>query len=79
MTNKYYIMQVLVVSSNSIGPLNHGTVQKGSPENTIQLSRIPTNSLQHQNVTIIPYNINCGESITGCYIFNLNIFVAYIL
>ncbi|XP_076182287.1 uncharacterized protein LOC143154238 isoform X2 [Ptiloglossa arizonensis] len=56
--------KVLVVSSNSIGPLNHGTVQKGSPENTIQLSRIPTNSLQHQNVTIIPYNINCGESIT---------------
>ncbi|XP_043257641.1 BRCA2-interacting transcriptional repressor EMSY [Colletes gigas] len=53
--------KVLVVSSNSIGTLNHGATQKGSPENTIQLSRMPTNSLQHQNVTIIPLNVNCGE------------------
>lgn len=54
--------KVLVVSSSSIGAINHGTTDKGSFENTIHLSRIPTNSLQHQNVTIIPLNINCGES-----------------
>ncbi|XP_043580555.1 BRCA2-interacting transcriptional repressor EMSY isoform X6 [Bombus pyrosoma] len=56
--------KVLVVSSSSIGTFNHGTADKGSLENTIHLSRIPTNSLQHQNVTIIPLNINCGENIT---------------
>ncbi|KZC04071.1 PREDICTED: BRCA2-interacting transcriptional repressor EMSY [Dufourea novaeangliae] len=56
--------KVLVVSTNSIGTLNHGNSQKGSLENTIQLSRVPTNSLQHQNFTIIPLNINCGESST---------------
>lgn len=60
-----YTMQVLVVSSSSIGTFNHGTADKGSLENTIHLSRISTNSLQHQNVTIIPLNINCGENITG--------------
>ncbi|KAG6796717.1 BRCA2-interacting transcriptional repressor EMSY isoform X1 [Apis mellifera caucasica] len=54
--------KVLVVSSSSIGAINHGTTDKGSFENTIHLSRMPTNSLQHQNVTIIPLNINCGES-----------------
>ncbi|XP_050574597.1 BRCA2-interacting transcriptional repressor EMSY isoform X4 [Bombus affinis] len=56
--------KVLVVSSSSIGTFNHGTADKGSLENTIHLSRISTNSLQHQNVTIIPLNINCGENIT---------------
>ncbi|XP_071865735.1 uncharacterized protein isoform X2 [Bombus fervidus] len=56
--------KVLVVSSSSIGTFNHGTADKGSLENTIHLSRIPTNSLQHQNVTIIPLNINCGENVT---------------
>nr|XP_031828976.1 BRCA2-interacting transcriptional repressor EMSY isoform X1 [Nomia melanderi] len=54
--------KILVVSANSIGTLNHGTASKGSLENTIQLSRVPTNSLQHQNFTIIPLNINCGEN-----------------
>ncbi|XP_076549389.1 uncharacterized protein LOC117606175 isoform X2 [Osmia lignaria lignaria] len=58
--------KVLVVSSSSVGTLNHGTAEKGSLENTIHLSRIPTNSLQHQNVTIIPLNINCGENVTDC-------------
>lgn len=57
----------MVVSSSSIGAINHGTTDKGSFENTIHLSRMPTNSLQHQNVTIIPLNINCGESDSGNY------------
>ncbi|KAF3419781.1 hypothetical protein E2986_07869 [Frieseomelitta varia] len=56
--------KVLVVPSSSIGTLNRGTADKGSIENTIHLSRIPTNSLQHQNVTLIPLNINCEENIT---------------
>ncbi|XP_076665779.1 uncharacterized protein LOC143367639 isoform X2 [Andrena cerasifolii] len=54
--------KVLVVSANSIGALNHDTGEKGSLDNTIHLSRVATNSLQPQNVTIIPLNINCGES-----------------
>ncbi|XP_076289362.1 uncharacterized protein LOC143213417 [Lasioglossum baleicum] len=56
--------KILVVSTNSIGTLNHGATAKGSLENTIQLSRVPTNSLQHQNFTIIPLNVNCGERAT---------------
>lgn len=59
-----------MVSSGSIGSLNHGTADKGSQENTIHLSRIHTNSLQHQNVTIIPLNINCEESDTGNVLSN---------
>lgn len=59
------MIQVLVVSSSSIGTLNHVTADKSSLENTIHLSRIPTNSLQHQNVTIIPLNINCEENVAG--------------
>ena len=53
--------KVLVVSANSIGALNHGAGEKGSLDNT-QLSRVTTNSLQPQNVTIIPLNVNCGGS-----------------
>ncbi|XP_012137015.2 uncharacterized protein LOC100874885 isoform X2 [Megachile rotundata] len=56
--------KVLVVSSSSVGTLNHSTAEKGSFENTLHLSQIPTNSLQHQNVTIIPLNINRGENTT---------------
>ncbi|CAK9813361.1 BRCA2-interacting transcriptional repressor EMSY [Anthophora plagiata] len=56
--------KVLVVSSSSIGTYNHGTTDKGSLENAVQLSRISANSLQHQNVTIIPLNINCEENVT---------------
>ncbi|CAL7949343.1 unnamed protein product [Xylocopa violacea] len=53
--------KVLVVSPSSIEALNYDTVGKGLLENTIHLSRMSTNSL-HQNVTIIPLNINFGES-----------------
>nr|XP_033339657.1 BRCA2-interacting transcriptional repressor EMSY isoform X1 [Megalopta genalis] len=56
--------KILVVSANSIGTLNHGVTPKGCLENTIQLSRVSTNSLQHQNFTIIPLNINCAEDST---------------
>ncbi|XP_076645710.1 uncharacterized protein LOC143355089 [Halictus rubicundus] len=56
--------KILVVSTNSIGTLNHGATPKGSLENTVQLSRVPTNSLQHHNFTIIPLNVNCGEAAT---------------
>ncbi|KOC64128.1 Protein EMSY [Habropoda laboriosa] len=56
--------KVLVVSSSSMGSFNHGAADKLSLENAIHLSRMPTNSLQHQNVTIIPLNINCEENVT---------------
>lgn len=72
-------MQVLVVSSNSIGALNHGIAETGSLENIIHLSRVTTNSLQPQNVTIIPLNVNCGENITGFYIFQTLTNLQYIL
>ncbi|XP_076244916.1 uncharacterized protein LOC143185631 [Calliopsis andreniformis] len=56
--------KVLVVSSNSLGTLNHSTTEKGSLENTIHLSRVTTNSLPSQSVTIIPLNVNCDENVT---------------
>ncbi|KAK1138152.1 hypothetical protein K0M31_002633 [Melipona bicolor] len=57
--------KVLVVPSSSIATLNRGTADKGSMENTVHLSRIPTNSSQRQNVTLIPLNVNCEENVTG--------------
>lgn len=54
-----------MVPSSSMGTLNRGTADKGSTENTVHLSRIPTNSLQHRNVTLIPLNVHCEENVTG--------------
>lgn len=66
------------MSANSIGALNRGTGEKGSLDN-IHLSRVTTNSLQPQNVTIIPLNVNCGGSSSGCYTFHLNTFFIYFM